>query len=151
MNRHDFLLLCFCVANLRNRIFTLEQIFVGKKFAVMFICENVFLRIAGKIAKTGRTRKNFVLHGKSCHACHTRFEVFSSSAVQLPTFEILKFSHDFEAFWSFFRGGTPGNSWWGCAARFSRLWPYFRPKNVIFKTLFQTGPLKSIPVFRPVL
>ena len=27
--------------------------------------------------------------------------------------------------------------------------PYFRPKNVIFHTCFQTRPLKSIPVFRP--
>ena len=33
--------------------------------------------------------------------------------------------------------GTPGNSWWGCAARFSKSWNYFRPKNVIFHTLFQ--------------
>ena len=29
--------------------------------------------------------------------------------------------------------------------------PYFRPKNVIFHTCFQTRPLKSIPVFRPGL
>ena len=29
--------------------------------------------------------------------------------------------------------------------------PYFRPKNVIFHTRFQTRPLKSIPVFRPGL
>ena len=49
------------------------------------------------------------------------------------------------------RGGTPGNSWWGCAARFSKSWPYFRPKNVIFHTCFQTRPLTSIPVFRPGL
>ena len=41
--------------------------------------------------------------------------------------------------------GTPGNSWRGCA------WPYFRPKNDIFHTCFQTRPLKSIPVFRPDL
>ena len=79
MNRHDFLVLRFCVANLSKRIFTLEQIFVGKIFPVSFICENLFLRIAGKIAKI-RTSKHFVLHGKSCHACHTRFEVFNSSA-----------------------------------------------------------------------
>ena len=26
-------------------------------------------------------------------------------------------------------GSTPGNSWWGCAARFSESRPYFRPKN----------------------
>ena len=26
--------------------------------------------------------------------------------------------------------------------------PYFRPKNVIFHTCFQTRPLKSIPVLR---
>ena len=36
-------------------------------FAVIFICGNVFLRIAGKIAKIAkiRTRKNFVPHGKT--------------------------------------------------------------------------------------
>ena len=35
-------------------------------------------------------------------------------------------------------GGTPGNSWWWCAARFSKSWPYFRPKNVLFRTRFQS-------------
>ena len=34
--------------------------------------------------------------------------------------------------------GTLENSWWGCFARFSKFWPYFRPKNVIFHTRFQT-------------
>ena len=29
-------------------------------------------------------------------------------------------------------GGTPGNSWWGCAAQFLQSWPDFRPKNVSF-------------------
>ena len=38
-----------------------------------------------------------------------------------------------------------------CAARFSKSWPYFRPKNVIFHTRFQTRPLKSMPVFRQKL
>ena len=38
-------------------------------------------------------------------------------------------------------GGTPGNSRWGFAARFSKSWPYFRPKNVIFHTRFQTRPV----------
>ena len=33
-----------------------------------------------------------------------------------------------------------------CAARFSNSWSYFRLKNVIFNTRFQTEPLKSIPV-----
>ena len=46
-------------------------------------------------------------------------------------------------------GGTPGKSWWGYAARSSKSGHYFRPKNVIFVTRFQTWPLKSIPVFRP--
>ena len=49
------------------------------------------------------------------------------------------------------RGGTPRNSWWWCAARFSKSLPYFRPNNEIFYTRFQTRPLKSIPVFRPGL
>ena len=48
-------------------------------------------------------------------------------------------------------GGTPVNSWWGCAARFYKSWPHFRPKYVIFHTRVQTGPLKSIPFFRPAL
>ena len=34
---------------------------------------------------------------------------------------------------------------------FSKPWPVFRPKHVIFHTRFQTRPLKSIPVFRPGL
>ena len=46
-------------------------------------------------------------------------------------------------------GGTPGKPWWGYAARSSKSGHYFRPKNVIFVTRFQTWPLKSIPVFRP--
>ena len=37
--------------------------FPGKMFAVIFICGNLFLRIAGKTAKIG-TRKKFVPHGK---------------------------------------------------------------------------------------
>ena len=37
------------------------------------------------------------------------------------------------------------------AARFSKFWPYFRPRNAIFYTRFQTAPLKSRPVFRPGL
>ena len=48
-------------------------------------------------------------------------------------------------------GGTPGNSWWGCTARFFKSWPDFRPRNVIFHTRFQTRPLKPIHVFRPGL
>ena len=45
----------------------------------------------------------------------------------------------------------PGNSWWGCAARFSKSWIYFRPKHVIFYTRFQTWPLNSIPILGPCL
>ena len=48
-------------------------------------------------------------------------------------------------------GGTPGNSFWECAAQFAKSWPYFRPTNVIFHTRFQTKPLKSILVFRPIM
>ena len=38
-----------------------------KMFAIIFICGNLFLRIAGEIAKIAkiRTRKNFVPHGIS--------------------------------------------------------------------------------------
>ena len=49
--------------------FKLENIysevnFAGKTFAVIFICGNLFLRIAGKNAKNAkiRTHKNFVTH-----------------------------------------------------------------------------------------
>ena len=38
-------------------------------------------------------------------------------------------------------GGTPGNSWWGCAALFSKSYPYLRPPKMLFST----------PVFRPDL
>ena len=51
----------------------------------------------------------------------------------------------------FLQASTAGNSWWACAAQFSKSWPYFRPKNVICHTRFQTRLLKSIPVFRPGL
>ena len=36
--------------------------FAGKMFAVIFICGNLYLRMARLIAKI-RTRKNFVPHG----------------------------------------------------------------------------------------
>ena len=35
-------------------------------------------------------------------------------------------------------GGTSRKIGWGCAARFLKPLPYFRPKSVIFPTLFQT-------------
>ena len=35
-------------------------------------------------------------------------------------------------------GHVNQNFWWGCAARFLKPLPYFRPKYVIFDTLFQT-------------
>ena len=31
----------------------------------------------------------------------------------------------------------------GCATQFSKSWPYFIPKNIIFHTCFQISPLKS--------
>ena len=34
--------------------------------------------------------------------------------------------------------GTSRNIGWGCAACFLKPLPYFRPKSVIFPTLFQT-------------
>ena len=36
------------------------------------------------------------------------------------------------------QGGTSRNIGWGCAARFLKPLPYFRPKSLIFPTLFQT-------------
>ena len=78
----------------------------------------------------------------SFHPLPHRFLVghlFSFRATLLPTFT----NHKRRPL-----GSTPGNACWGCAARFSISWPYFRQKNVIFRTRFQTWPLKSIPVFR---
>ena len=52
-------------------------------------------------------------------------------------------------------GGGGRYSWeflgGGLAARLSKSWLYFRPKNVVYHTSFQTRPLKYIPVFRPGL
>ena len=41
------------------------------------------------------------------------------------------------------RGVTSENSRWGCAARFRKSWPNYRPKNVIFYIRFQTWPLRN--------
>ena len=71
----------------------------------------------------------------------------SSHSLNFDKFrEILSLIH-----FSWSREGTPRNSLCKCVARFSKSWPYFRPKNVIFHTRFQTRPLKFIPVFRPGL
>ena len=53
--------------NLSWRIFTLELIYTGKVCAIIFICGNLFLQIAGKTAKIAkiRTRKNCLPHGTS--------------------------------------------------------------------------------------
>ena len=66
---------------------------MGKIFAVTFICENLFLRIAGKIAKI-RTRKNFVLHGKPYVTLVTQ-GLRSSVPLQSNSPRSI---HDFEAF-----------------------------------------------------
>ena len=64
-DRHDFVVLYFCVVNLSWRIFTLEIIFAEKVCPTIFICGNLILWIAGKTAKIAkiRTRKNFLPHG----------------------------------------------------------------------------------------
>ena len=52
----------------------------------------------------------------------------------------------------FLQASTAGNSWWACAAQFSKSWPYFRPKKCNLPhpfsdqtskihTRFQTWPL----------
>ena len=45
-------------------------------------------------------------------------------------------------------GVTLGNSWWRCAVRFSKSWPYFRPKKFsdlafIIHTRYQTWPPRN--------
>ena len=63
MNRHDFLVLfCLCSELKLEDIYSGED-FCGKMFAVIFICGNLFLRIAEKIVKI-RTCKDFVPHGR---------------------------------------------------------------------------------------
>ena len=44
------------------------------------------------------------------------------------------------------QGGTSRKIGWGCAARFLKPLPYFRPKSVIFSTLFQTWSKIWYPV-----
>ena len=41
-------------------------------------------------------------------------------------------------------GGTPGKFWWGCACRFFKSWPYFKPKKTTLHIRFQTLPLKKL-------
>ena len=74
MNRHDFLVLYFCVLNISQNIFNTRSgvNFCGKNVSVNCLVGEggeggLFLRIAGKIAKIVkiRTRKNFVPHGIS--------------------------------------------------------------------------------------
>ena len=48
-------------------------------------------------------------------------------------------------------GGGYSPTWWGCAARFSKRWPYFRPKYMIFHTPFQTWPENLNPISDLVL
>ena len=43
-------------------------------------------------------------------------------------------------------GGTSWKIGWGCAARFLKPLPYFRPKSVIFPTLFQTWSKTWYPI-----
>ena len=66
MNRHDFLVLYFCVVNFSQSILnTRSRVnLCGKNVFVNFLGGKLFLRIAGKIAKI-RTRKNFVPDGIS--------------------------------------------------------------------------------------
>ena len=45
-------------------------------------------------------------------------------------------------------GGTTGNSWWGCAARFSESRPYCRPKNCHFPHPFSDQISKIHTHFR---
>ena len=59
MNRHDFLVLYFCVVNLSYLFWS--KFFAGEIFASIFICCNLHSWIAGKIAKI-RTCKNFKQH-----------------------------------------------------------------------------------------
>ena len=54
------------------------------------------------------------------------------------------------------KGGTFRKIRWGCAARFLKPLPYFRPKSMIFPTLFQTWskiwyPISELKPWSPAL
>ena len=103
----------------------------------------------GLIYKQPATRVGVTHHCLQAHQNipDIRFAILIGSVYNWPRIHYLSFAWQ-EIGHRKPLGGTPGNSCWGCATRFSKSWPYFRPKNVIFHTLFQTRPLKSIPVFR---
>ena len=100
--------------------------------------------------KLKNCRKNT---GWKCQAHNFFFFVIISFSLW-PTFlskKIMTVAYDTKAITGssftnevfFSRGGTSGNSWWECAAQFSKSWPYFRRKNVIFHIRFQTWPLRN--------
>ena len=41
-------------------------------------------------------------------------------------------------------GSTPRKSRFGCAARFQKLLPYFRPKSVVFPAIFVNTPFADM-------
>ena len=60
MNRHDFLVLYFCVGNFSQSIFTLESIFAGKMLALIFFAETYF---CGSLEKSQKLEPAKI----SCH------------------------------------------------------------------------------------
>ena len=63
---------------------------------------------------------------------HRTIDIFSKVADSISLVSWLRWE------WVKCPGGgcTPENSWWGCAARFSKSWPYFRPKKCHFQHPF---------------
>ena len=58
-----------------------------------------------------------------------------------------------EVIWVNSGGGGEGCSrsfGWGCAARFSKPWPHFRQKYMIFHTPFQTWPRNEAVLYRVI-
>ena len=80
MNRHDFLVLYFCVVNFSQGIFnTRSRVnFCGKNVFVNFLGGKLLLRIAGKMVKIVKikTCKNFVPHGIASSVHDLNFFLF---------------------------------------------------------------------------
>ena len=102
-----------------------------------------------EVRRSGLWAPDSITNNKSRQECFRLKH--ESCQCQFITGHKIRHSYDIKQKECITREGTPGNSWWGGACRFSKSSPDFRPKNVPFRTRFQTRPLKSIPVFRPGL
>ena len=69
---------------------------------------------------------------------------FASVLIALSCMYMFRFYMGSNIKYLCFPGGSPGNSWRWSVALFSKSWPYFRPKNVIFHDRFETSLASKI-------